>query len=96
MADQIEWEQRKILMAAMQNASRHQATQYIATSKEITNCLREVAINKWDFRAKQMLEEIGLKTDKDVHFAIAKHWPYKMIEDPDRNCPEYDNVPIIL
>ena len=56
----LQWEQRVILSEAMLKISHKN----IATSKEITIAVKEVAIEKWDYLAKQNLKKIELITDK--------------------------------
>jgi len=87
----LRWEQMKILSEAMLKISHKN----IATSKEVTIAVREVAIEKWDYLAKQNLKKIDLITDKDVHEALSTLWPDRMIEDPDPTITDYDNVAII-
>lgn len=87
----IIWKRKKMLFDAMLTID----SKSIVTSREIAAAVKNIAIEKWDYLAKENLKEIGFVTDKDIHEALSQYYAERIIEDPDPNYVEYDNVAII-
>lgn len=74
---------------------QNQQNKEIVVIQELTETIKNLALNEWEFSAKENLSELGFTTDKDIYeYLKDQEWAVEF-DDPNPDAKDYYGVNII-